>query len=116
MENRTGYPKPNQIVDGSGEKRLSIVYSGGDDLFLIGHWLDVTESAYHVRESFSRFTANPYITLSAGVALGNVHDPVYRLAEEAGHAEGSAKSNGRKSITLFDTHTVRWEDADGFCL
>jgi CRISPR-associated protein Csm1 len=44
--------------------------------------------------------------------LGDVHDPVHRLAEEAGHAEGSAKSNGRKSITLFDTHTVRWEDAD----
>jgi len=111
MERRDGYPTPFMAVNRNQERRLSVVYSGGDDLFLIGHWLDITEAAFDIKNAFERFTGNPYITLSAGVALGDVHDPVYRLAEAAGYAERLAKENARQSVTLFDTHTFRWEEA-----
>jgi CRISPR-associated protein Csm1 len=109
LECRESYPPPFRAVDRGGERRVSVVYSGGDDLFLIGHWLDVTEAAVDIRNAFTRFTANPYITVSAGIALGDSNDPVYRLAEEAGHAEQLAKNNGRCSITLFNNQTMRWD-------
>ncbi|MEW6380267.1 MAG: type III-A CRISPR-associated protein Cas10/Csm1 [bacterium] len=110
--NNPGYPPPFRIVERQGERNLSIVYSGGDDLFLIGHWLDITEAAFEIKRAFQQFTANPYITLSAGIALGDNHVPVYRLAEAAGSAEELAKGNRRKSITLFGKHTFQWDDAE----
>jgi len=111
LENREGYPAQTNIVPQRGERRMTIVYSGGDDLFLIGHWLDVTEAAFDIRNAFADFTANPFITLSGGIALGDVHEPVYRLADRAGQAEKQAKQAGRRSITLSPNHTMRWEEA-----
>lgn len=99
-------------------RRLAVVYSGGDDMFLIGHWLDVTEAAFDIREAFLRFTGNRFITISAGVALGGTHEPVYRLAEAAGEAEAKAKAEDpalnkseRDSITLFGNRPMKWEEA-----
>ncbi len=112
MENSEGYPRTNALINRSGERRLSVVYAGGDDLFLIGHWLDITEAAFDIKDAFARFVANPCITISAGIALGGEHEPVYRLANEAGYAEDTAKGNNRRSITLFSAHTLRWEEAD----
>jgi CRISPR-associated protein Csm1 len=93
------------------ERLLSVVYSGGDDLFLIGHWLDVLEAAFDIRSAFRDFTANPSITLSGGVALGPSHHPVYRFAEDAGRAEHKAKVAGRNAMTLLG-HTFAWQRAE----
>lgn len=111
LEDREGYPIRSSVVPQSGERRVTIVYSGGDDLFLIGHWLDVTEAAFDIRNAFAEFTANPFITLSGGIALGDVHEPVYRLADRAGEAEKRAKKAARRSITLYQNHTMLWEEA-----
>ncbi len=92
------------------ERLMSVVYSGGDDLFLIGHWLDVFEAAFDVHEAFSSLTANPFITLSAGLAFAAPHHPVYRFAEDAGKAEQEAKNAGRNSLTILG-HTLTWEQA-----
>jgi len=112
MENRNGYPEPFKIVERDGERLVSIVYSGGDDVFLIGHWLDITEAAFDINKAFQEFTANKYITISGGIALGDVHDPVYRLAELAGTAEKAAKNNDKNSVTLFDVHTFKWKETE----
>ncbi len=111
MECRRGYPERFRVADGTRERLMSIVYSGGDDLFLIGSWSDVTEAAFDIKNAFQKYTGNPFITVSAGAALGNVHDPVYRLAEIAGSAEKSAKDRGKNSLTLFNTHTFNWKEA-----
>lgn len=115
-------PRKNVANRGNGSlppsRRLAIVYSGGDDLFLIGHWLDVTEAAFDIRAAFTQFTGNPFITLSAGIALGYPHEPVYRLAEAAGEAEEQAKRHkdregrDRNAVTLFATRTVKWNEAE----
>ncbi len=109
LAKRLGYPPVYRVVERPDERRVSIVYSGGDDLFLIGHWLDVLEVSIDIHNAFCRITANPYITVSAGVTLGDFKTPVYRLAEYAGHAEETAKGNGRNSITLFDSHVFKWD-------
>ncbi|MGQ9671413.1 MAG: type III-A CRISPR-associated protein Cas10/Csm1 [Desulfosoma sp.] len=102
-----------------GPRLLSVVYSGGDDLFLIGHWLDILEAALDIQHAFQLFTSNPNITVSAGMSVGSAHEPVYRLADAAGRAEDTAKSGrrlgskeipGRQAVTLLDTHTFRWKD------
>ncbi|SFM73919.1 CRISPR-associated protein Csm1 [Thermodesulforhabdus norvegica] len=114
-----GYPRPQRIIaESRGEsfKRLvSVVYAGGDDVFLIGHWLDVLEAALDIRNAFAVFTANPFITLSCGMALGHVHDPVYRLAQAAGEAEeGLAKRvAGRRTMVFFERHALPWEEGAG---
>jgi CRISPR-associated protein Csm1 len=73
------------------DRLLATIYSGGDDLFIFGHWLDVLEAALDIREAFARFTANPYMTLSAGLVASSVHRPIYRLAAQAGESETCAK-------------------------
>ena len=79
-----GYPTPFLLWDRKDVKRyLTIVYSGGDDLFLIGHWLDILESSFDINAALRRLTANPYITVSGGIILGDSHDPIYHLAHQA---------------------------------
>ncbi len=90
-------------------RRVSIVYSGGDDVFLIGHWLDVTEGAFDIERCFKRYTGNPFITISGGIALDHEKHPVYQYAREAGEAEDLAKVC-KDSITLFGKD-FKWTEA-----
>jgi CRISPR-associated protein Csm1 len=114
LEGRAGYPLKSRAVTHlqNEERRLLTVYAGGDDLFLLGHWLDVTEAAYDIERGFLAFTGNPFMTVSGGITLGGVHDPVYRLADWSGSAESRAKNGdkGRCRITLFDHYTVTWKE------
>ncbi|MFY9111966.1 CRISPR-associated protein Csm1 [anaerobic digester metagenome] len=105
-----GYPTPFLLWDRKDVKRyLTIVYSGGDDLFLIGHWLDILESSFDINAALRRLTANPYITVSGGIILGDSHDPIYHLAHQAHTAEKAAKSGTKQSITIFSReHVFKW--------
>lgn len=115
-----GYPEKTRLAHRPDGPRLAtIIYSGGDDLFLIGHWLDVLEAALDIERAFEAFTANSFITVSAGMVLGSPHEPVYRLANAAGEAEDLAKRSrleggktveGRQSFTLFGGHVFPWKD------
>lgn len=88
---------------------VSLVYSGGDDLFLIGQWLDCIEAAFDINEAFHRFTGNPNLTLSGGVVVKEAHHPIYRFAKDAGEAVSAAKLKGRNSINFFN-QTFAWVD------
>lgn len=81
-------------------RHLSVIYSGGDDLFVIGAWDDVLEFAVDVQRVFQRFTGNPEMTVSAGAVIQNPHFPLYHIADEAGAAEDRAKDQGRNRLTL----------------
>ena len=93
-------------VDG---RNTSVVYSGGDDLFMIGNWLDITETAFDINESFRKYTGNPFITISGGIAINHHHFPVYQYARQAKDAEDAAKGmqspKGNKNaitVTIFN--------------
>jgi|Deesub1362B_J571_1020462.scaffolds.fasta_scaffold01951_3 CRISPR-associated protein Csm1 len=93
------------------KRSLTIVYSGGDDLFLIGHWLDVLEAAYDIREAFQKYTGGTTITISGGYAIGDSHHPVCRFGKDSEKALIKAKSNGRNSLSLQDRHVFPWDEA-----
>ena len=77
--------------------RVYIIYSGGDDLFIVGRWHLVIDLAAEINTEFREFTANnPCFTLSGGIALTGKKYPIYRGADHAGDAEESAKDYKRK--------------------
>ncbi|MFN3740316.1 MAG: type III-A CRISPR-associated protein Cas10/Csm1 [Thermodesulfovibrionales bacterium] len=95
-------------------RMLTIVYSGGDDLFIIGHWLDVIEAAIDINNYFKKYTGNPFVTISAGVAVNQEKHPVYQYAKDAEKAERMAKDKkiGKDAITLIGKHTFKWSDIE----
>ncbi|MFB3219481.1 type III-A CRISPR-associated protein Cas10/Csm1, partial [Staphylococcus pseudintermedius] len=52
----------NQILEGY---QITSIYSGGDDLFLIGAWDDIVEASLSINDKFHEFTLGK-LTLSAG--------------------------------------------------
>lgn len=96
----------NNILAGDGKVNralpVSIVYSGGDDVFLVGAWDGLLEGALRIRDAFSRFTGNA-LSLSAGLTLHTRTYPIRQAALETEELEQEAKSfDGRKdAISLF---------------
>ena len=87
---------------------VSIVYAGGDDLFIVGAWDDVAELAFDINACFKAFTCqNPDVHLSAGVTLHKPKFPLYQMAKVAKQAEDIAKANEwgigktKNSLALF---------------
>jgi CRISPR-associated protein Csm1 len=71
------------------------VYAGGDDLMLLGPWLDVLRFAGDLRGEFGRFAGgNENLTLSAGVALFDPRTPISLAASQADARLDAAKHGG----------------------
>ncbi|WP_197460575.1 type III-A CRISPR-associated protein Cas10/Csm1, partial [Thermodesulfatator autotrophicus] len=81
-------------------RRVAIIYSGGDDLFLMGHWLDICEAAFDIVKAFQAYTGNPELTISGGITMGHIRMPVYQYAELAGAAENQAKGHRKEKNAL----------------
>lgn len=100
-----------QILTEGSPLQVSVVYSGGDDVFLLGAWDHVIEAALRIRNRFAGFTAGA-LTLSAGIALFDAHYPIRAAAEETAVLEQRAKSEpGKNAVSLFDAkqkHTYSW--------
>lgn len=95
---------------------IYIVYSGGDDLLVVGPWDMVIAFAREMEKEFRRFTCNnPNITLSAGITLAKDRLPVFRCVEMADAALDEAKEKpkdgGRNQLWLFGDY-VKWEKVD----
>jgi CRISPR-associated protein Csm1 len=99
---------------------MNIVYSGGDDLFIVGIWNILPDIALWINQEFHKFTANnPALSVSAGIALFQQNFPLARAAVYAGMAEKKAKqyqkpnssSIAKNAITFLDT-TLCWNDLE----
>ena len=102
MELGEDLPKADYPMDITGEKEekkgsgrdVSIVYAGGDDLFIVGAWDDVAELAFDINACFTAFACqNPNVHLSGGVTLHKPKFPLYQMARIAKQAEETAKAN-----------------------
>lgn len=102
---------------------IEIVYSGGDDVFIVGHWSVLPDVAIWINEEFRKFTANnDNFSISAGISLFDDKYPIYKAAIEAGEYEDKAKKKERKNreanlpktkngICFLDKKTpVSWND------
>jgi len=91
--------------------RVTVVYAGGDDLFLLGAWDCLPEVALKIRDQFSEFCCNnPSFTISGGMVMTGGKFPIYKSAEMAGKAETEAK----KRITVFSQNGKKKKEKDAF--
>ena len=95
------------------EQYFQIVYSGGDDVFIVGQWNIIPDLAKWIYDEFRRYTNNnPLLTLSAGIALYPDRYPLFKVAKIAEEAEKKAKNYKDKSkdaICFLDT-PMKWKD------
>lgn len=95
------------------------VFSGGDDLLVVGPWDHVLDLALTVRDDFLRWTGRQDITISAGLAFTGPRYPLARATEDANSALKVSKDQGRDRITLlgqtrqWDAWRRAWERAAG---
>ena len=94
------YPKYT-IGTPKKERFATIVYSGGDDLFIVGAWDDIIELAVDISREFSKYTQGT-LTISAGVGVYVNGYPISVMAGEVAELEDESKHNVNKnSITLL---------------
>ncbi|MGC8857170.1 MAG: type III-A CRISPR-associated protein Cas10/Csm1 [Anaerolineae bacterium] len=96
---------------------LYVIYSGGDDLFIVGAWDLMPILAERIQTEFSRYTGNnPSLTISGAVTIEGEKFPLYQAAERAGDAEEKAKAYLRNSAGMeknafhFLGLEVSWEE------
>lgn len=89
----------NQIAS---EYKLTIVYSGGDDVFAVGAWKDIIDFSVVIYKRFREFSNNK-LSISAGIGLFHEKTPVNMIANTTGELETVAKmiDEEKSGITLF---------------
>jgi CRISPR-associated protein Csm1 len=99
--------KPTDIVgknyqnreNGEKGRNVSVVYAGGDDLFILGAWDETAELAFDIQRCFARFTGGLIDSekkgcgISGGLTLHQPKFPLYQMAQKSGEAEHVAKSD-----------------------
>lgn len=115
-----GHYQFNGTLSTTDNKRAcNIIYSGGDDIFLIGHWADVINFAVDLQRAFDQYTLGS-VTLSAGIGLYPSTYPVSHMATETAELEAAAKSYQdpagklKNAICLFEPElTFSWQAFTG---
>ena len=69
-----------------------ILYSGGDDLFIVGKWDVLIEMAEEINTKFNEWTCkNPALSISGGITIVTGKFPILKASEYAAEAENIAK-------------------------
>jgi CRISPR-associated protein Csm1 len=95
-----------------------VVYSGGDDLFIMGEWSRVLGFAHEINKQCKAFFAEEAISISGGLSLVKEKFPIVRAAEYSAEQESKAKcfeyidSKGKcyqkNALSIFDI-PLRWD-------
>lgn len=91
-----------------------IVYSGGDDVFIVGSWDVTIQLAKRIRKDFKEFTCgNPNFSLSGGVAIIPPKYPIMKGADESEGEEKAAKNHKckkeKKNSIAFMGMPLNWD-------
>lgn len=90
-------------------RNIYTVYSGGDDLVLVGPWETMVVFSIFLNMQFRKYTCNNQdITMSAGLAVVKPKHPIASAIKQADELLDKSKKEGKDRITLFGT-TVKWE-------
>ena len=95
---------------------VSVLYSGGDDVFAIGQWDKTILFAEALRQGFRKLTGREDISISGGVVIVKPKFPIAKAADLAGEAEEEAKSfgNGDKNAFNMFGESISWKDEFDF--
>ncbi len=111
----------NKIIsENEWKDSVSIIYSGGDDLFLVGDWNIICECGLKIRMEFARYCGfNKNLSLSAGIFLAADKYPLYKSATDCEEYEKMAKnfcfgdekiiSNSKNAVTFLGL-PMNWDD------
>lgn len=84
----------NTIWEEVNPKKSFIIYSGGDDVFIVGSWEVTIQLAKRIVADFKEFTCNnPAFSLSGGIAFVPVKFPIMKAAEQSDVEEKLAKNH-----------------------
>lgn len=93
--------------------RVYAIYSGGDDLFIVGSWDVLPHLARAIREDLRAYARNDMVRVSAGLSLHPPKFPLYQAAAAAEEALDQAKHRPGKDSFSFLDQVVGWgSDAD----
>lgn len=102
----------NYGIDGNHRRprKATIVYSGGDDLFIVGAWNEIIELSIDIRRAFDKYAQNT-LSISAGIGIYPSGYPISRIAIEVGELEEKSKSSdGKNAVTIMPSGTFKWEE------
>lgn len=110
----------NLIYSMGLKENIYVVFSGGDDCFMIGSWSHIFDLTLRLREEFLKFQKqirndisslpNSDITFSAGLVVFTPNYPLLQVAEEAESAlNASKRAEGKNSVSLFGK-TLTWDE------
>ncbi|MCK9497961.1 MAG: hypothetical protein M0Q45_00485, partial [Bacteroidales bacterium] len=102
------------------QNNIYVVFSGGDDCFMIGSWNHIFDLAIQLRKEFSTFqekvkneiSSLPQepVTFSAGIVVFTPHYPLLQVSEEAESSLSKSKMvEGKNSVTIFGK-TLNWNE------
>jgi CRISPR-associated protein Csm1 len=118
LEGRSGISGLSLSDKSVVKKKVNIVYSGGDDVLLIGYWSDVIEAAANIRDVFEKYCSNA-LTVSSGIGIFTVKYPVSAEARITGELVDKAKeyvsASGKEkdALDLFspeDGYVFSWDE------
>lgn len=104
----------NTIWRETNPQRSFIVYSGGDDVFIVGSWDTTIELAERIKKDFSEYACqNHAFTLSGGISFVNAKFPIMKAAdmsdEEEKRAKGhSCKGSGKNAVSFMEM-PLNWD-------
>lgn len=82
-------------------RNIHVIYSGGDNIFLLGAWDDVVETAVDIHRAFESYT-NGKLAFSAGIGMFTTDFPVSQMFVQAELLKKAAKDvPGTGKIALF---------------
>ena len=102
----------NKIKKEIDFSNIYVLYSGGDDLVIIGPWDKIIYVSYFIRKKFEEFvTENEEITLSGGIAISHPKLKIINGIDMAGELEEKAKEidKDKNALTLFD-RSFKWDE------
>ncbi|MEN9613456.1 MAG: type CRISPR-associated protein Cas10/Csm1 [Bacteroidota bacterium] len=105
----------NELWRNDFKNDVQIVYSGGDDLFVVGKWDKVIEFAEKIRTEFKAWVCqNDCLSISGGIAFVTPKFPIIKAAKYSGDAEDEAKKhefNGKlkNAISMLGV-TMNWDN------
>jgi CRISPR-associated protein Csm1 len=104
----------NTIWKEIGKDYTQIIYSGGDDLFIVGRWDLCIQMAKRIREDFREYTCkNPAFSISGGLAIVGKTFPVMKGSDESETEEHHAKEHAvgeltKNAFSFMDT-PLNWD-------
>ena len=92
----------SSLLSEAGPRKVTIVYSGGDDLFLVGAWNEVIACAIDIHKALEQYAIGA-LHISAGIGVFPAKYPLSVCAREVEELEQKAKDYpGKNAICLFE--------------